>query len=447
MDQPINYSQDVVSPFEAATKGLAFGVEMRNMENNKQLAAQQQAQANRRAQEMAQDTFLLGQKKNKSANDFSSYILKYPEQEKAAKAGWEMLQPEQQQEELNVASRAFMAARNGDFDEVKSTLEERAKVFDESKMPDRAAGLRALIRSAEIHPESMETTLGQSLAAILGSDKFSAAFGTIEDKRRQEQMLPSEISISRSNAAIKAEEANNMGVKNTLENKKTAEETESLVFKRKLDAQDQRIKMAGTDIEREKLIIEREKMVGTRDEKNQLKQDTIQVGIDSADSTLAVIEKINGAKSWESSWFGPGTATGALAGVWPGSNEYKTLKGMLETLKSNVFMDGVQKMRGMGALSNAEGAKIEKLMGNIDIEADPIETRKTVGEIQRLTKSMRDRYVNKLSSKSPVAFIGSDGGTKVTESQINELIKKNPGSTKADVLKFLESRNATTGSF
>lgn len=64
----------------------------------------------------------------------------------------------------------------------------------------------------------------------------------------------------------------------------------------------------------------------------------------------------------------PGLAGATGSSRWmailPG--DARDFKAQLATLKAQVFMPAIQQMKGMGALSNAEGAKIESSMANLE---------------------------------------------------------------------------------
>jgi len=60
---------------------------------------------------------------------------------------------------------------------------------------------------------------------------------------------------------------------------------------------------------------------------------------------------------------------GLMARV-PGSHA-NAFSNQIETLKSNVFLQQIQQMRGLGALTDAEGARLEKSIASLDLSQSP----------------------------------------------------------------------------
>lgn len=84
--------------------------------------------------------------------------------------------------------------------------------------------------------------------------------------------------------------------------------------------------------------------------------------------------------------------TGGLLGGWtvPGTDA-ADFKSNLETMKSQVFLPMVQSMKGMGALSNAEGAKLTAAIGNLETTQSETQFKKNLQNIITDLKTYRDR--------------------------------------------------------
>lgn len=84
---------------------------------------------------------------------------------------------------------------------------------------------------------------------------------------------------------------------------------------------------------------------------------------------------------------GLSSATGGL-GVMariPGTDA-RAYVDKLETLKSQVFLTQVEKMKGMGALTDAEGARLEKSIASLDHHLSAEQLRSNLLEIERVLK-------------------------------------------------------------
>lgn len=97
---------------------------------------------------------------------------------------------------------------------------------------------------------------------------------------------------------------------------------------------------------------------------------------------------------------------GLMAKV-PGSDA-KTFATKLETLKSNVFLGQVSLMKGMGALTDAEGARLEKSIAALDLSLSPQELQQNLTYI---TQTM-SRAAKSASQKAQLF-----GGVNTTSTQ------------------------------
>lgn len=78
----------------------------------------------------------------------------------------------------------------------------------------------------------------------------------------------------------------------------------------------------------------------------------------------------------------------------PGTSGADTAS-MVDTLKSQAFMAGVQQMRGMGALSDAEGKKITDSIGNLSPSMSEAQAKKSIDNIISTLKQGQERAIKK----------------------------------------------------
>lgn len=78
----------------------------------------------------------------------------------------------------------------------------------------------------------------------------------------------------------------------------------------------------------------------------------------------------------------------------PGTSGADTAS-MVDTLKSQAFMAGVQQMRGMGALSDAEGKKITDSIGNLSPSMSEAQAKKSINNIISTLKQGQERAIKK----------------------------------------------------
>ena len=120
----------------------------------------------------------------------------------------------------------------------------------------------------------------------------------------------------------------------------------------------------------------------------------------------------------------------------------KDLEGLVDTLKSQQFMTGIKQMQGLGALSNAEGEKIASAVASLNLDQSLPAFNNAVGVIEANMRKAQARLV--ATPTLPTAGGGfvlkSPTYGNVTEGDINRLLKEHPGSTREQVLQFLQAK-------
>lgn len=96
----------------------------------------------------------------------------------------------------------------------------------------------------------------------------------------------------------------------------------------------------------------------------------------------------------------------------PGSPQ-RAFASKIETLKSQVFLNQIAKMRGLGALTDAEGARLEKSIASLDINLEPSVLQANLTEIAKVMSQVAVRM-----NKTTQIYTGGNGSNNQT-SQVN----------------------------
>ena len=112
----------------------------------------------------------------------------------------------------------------------------------------------------------------------------------------------------------------------------------------------------------------------------------------------------------------------------------KDFKRNIETLKSKNFLTGIQAMKGFGALSNAEGAKVESAIANLSLDMSYYQFTKELAKIEKSIDVMKNEAQSKIDREqgrierysTPPKFGGSLRSTVPTSvsSSLEETLKK-----------------------
>lgn len=205
-----NYILDVQQPFQSALSGMQAGFSLgAAMDQNaarqqeiqqKQIAMQQQQQAMQQQMQMQSDLGDLAQKANPTAQDFASITTKYPALAEHFKNTWGMLNQDQQQARLSQATQVYAALNSGNADIAKNLLTKQRDAAINSGKADDAQASDTMIKMIDTNPQTATTSAGLMLSSILGPEKFSSTFSTLEK-------LPGEVKLGEAAAAQKAAEA------------------------------------------------------------------------------------------------------------------------------------------------------------------------------------------------------------------------------------------------
>ena len=106
--------------------------------------------------------------------------------------------------------------------------------------------------------------------------------------------------------------------------------------------------------------------------------------------------------------------TGGLLGGWviPGTDA-ADFKAELDAMKAQVFLPMVQSMKGMGALSNAEGEKLTAAIGALDPKMSEDGFRASLNRIIQDLQTYKARGMKQAAPAKPAAQAASNGPAKV----------------------------------
>ncbi|HDT0624464.1 TPA: phage DNA ejection protein [Morganella morganii subsp. morganii] len=173
-----------------------------------------------------------------------------------------------------------------------------------------------------------------------------------------------------------------------------AMETQEKVLDRRLARETNELKR--TELE--------QKLDGIRTQKEAAKAeryDTVASQVDSADRAIKTAQSIINSPGF-TGYFGVNVNPFGSRFL-PGTDASDT-SAMVDTLKSQGFMSGIQQMRGMGALSDAEGRKVMDAIGSLDSGMSEKQAKKSIEGIietfEQGKKRLESRYPDEFSKYS-----------------------------------------------
>lgn len=386
--QPIDYSLDVQSPFQAALQGFQAGAGVRQvMDQRAQLELQRQQQL-----QMQQDIGRVTANPNAGARDYAALTMKYPALKDQFKQSWDMIGKEQQASRLDLMTRAYSALSTGRADIAERLMRDRAEAMRNSGAPEQDVKAQEMWADLiKASPEQARHVGGLMLSSVMDADKFAETFGKIGGEARAADMAPSALAASEANAQtakVKAKYANSAAIldleKAGWDIKKIAADIDLSREANRIAAMNAATSRETNALKRQELALKVQEAQQKLDEKVREKASTAQAGATSIDNMLNTIERIKTNPNLND-------VLGGIEGRMPAvADDSVDAIALIETLGSQAFLAQIPNIKGMGALSNAEGEKLQAALQNISRTQSEKQFRANLDEAARLLNKGRE---------------------------------------------------------
>lgn len=448
---PIDYSTQVQSPFASALQGYQAGTMVRNDQ-----AQQSQLQAQRAQQQaMQQDLYNLSTKEGVTGQDYAGAMTKYPQLSEQLKKSWDVLNSSQQQAKLSQGTQAYAAIRAGRPDIAEKSFRDRSEAAKVSGDEKGAKEFQSMADLIKLDPKNAATSVGLSLAAYLGPEKFASTYASLGGEQRASDKFPTdmrkdraEATTAEATAGIKTVEAANAPTRVGLENANVQSTIQDREAGQEIARGQLGVAQANAETSRGGLVNEQQKLAATVGEK---KQGEALAAQDALDSANALVAQIKGVQNHP----GLNAGTGTMSGIrsYFNSTDANDFRKSVEGLKSPVFLNELGKLKAagitLGQVTEAEGKKLEQRIANLDPDQSTPSFKNQVGILLKDTEKFIDKIKagGKLPTTGGAYLMKVPGIGEVREGDINRILQKNPGSTREQVLQYLQSRagNAPSG--
>lgn len=400
--QPMNYNIDVRDPFESALQGFQTGAGIKGlMDKQGEAERQKQAQA-----QMQAEIATVADNPNATAGDYARIMTLYPKLSEEFKRSWDVRSESQKQAQLTVASQAFTALQMGKNDIAAGILREQAEAKRNSGMEEEAKADEMFAQLIETDPQYAKLAGASIISAMMGPDKFAETFGKLGVERRAEEMQPGQVREQEAKADGAEADATTKGVtakyaesQALLDMEEKGWNIESIKNDIAYKKESNRIAAINAEIGRQtnalkikELELKRDDAVRERDAKVRERTGEVESARFNIDNMLSTLDKIIAT---------PMNVVGSAAG--PISSRMLTLtqetadfEALVENLDAQAFLSQIPNMKGMGALSDAEGKKVAAALQNFTLKQSPESLVERAREAQRLMlkarKNVADRY-------------------------------------------------------
>ncbi|MEC6393351.1 hypothetical protein VXS72_15640 [Acinetobacter pittii] len=384
MVQPIDYTLDVVNPVQSSLQGFTGGLQLgMAVEDRKRAVAQ--AQRDQLAKEqMNKDLFNLSQ--NPSYEGYTQVMTKYPQLAENLKRAYDTMDSGKQQRTFSLASQAYAALSSQRPEIAKQVLDDAAIAYENSGNKQDAGVLRGYLKMIDTSPEAARTSIGMLMSSV-NPDKFKDVYSTLGGEQRANEMQPYDIAESKAKTAYTEAQTNDIPLaaedrRAGVDNQGRKIEYDNQFNYDKL-SQDQQQFYDGLDkTER----IEAAKLRSTKGETPEQKMKRLEQAESYSVAARNAASASTSAANLASDIAGIKDSTG---GYWnramrniPGFSEYDFAQ-KVETMKSQVFLSQIDQMRGLGALTESEGAALKASIASLDLNQSPDIFQKNLTQIAK----------------------------------------------------------------
>lgn len=352
-----------------------------------QFGAQQAAQ--QKQQQYAAD--LQSYLANPSAQSASAMMAKYPESQKALSKSFETFDKGQKEDIFKAGTQAYSAIKNGRPEIAMDILDQRIKAAENTGQD--TADLESLKQSLRNDPQGTGASLALTMAAFNPD-----AWSKVASEQREAELAPSKLTESQakaSKALVDSKYAESAAVqdlqKGGWEIQKLANDIGISRQNSQIAALNAATAREGNDLKRQELQLKLQEKIDARDAKVNEKSAELTSARASIDNMLNTADRVLQTPANTVS-----SAAGPISSRTPTlSADTADFEELLNTLSSQAFMAQIPALKGMGALSNAEGEKLQSSLQNLSLRQSPERLLENVREAQRLIIKSRDNLSNK----------------------------------------------------
>lgn len=432
MAQPFNYMLNVPDPTQSVMGGVQNALNIGNMVSQRNLAEQKALELQTAREKQAQmDSDLGALSQNPTPSALISMMVKYPSLSENFKKTYDVLSSEQKDSRTKQASQVYAAMQAGKPEVAQQLLLEQAAAARNAGMEQDAKAAETVAELVKLNPATAETSTGLLLASAMGPDKFAETFTKLQGERRDAELQPSKLTESQARAQKAAVEAKfaESGAALDLQKKgwditKIQEDIKIARQNAGIAAMNAQVAREGNQIKREENQLKLRDMIDKRDEAVRTKAADLESARTNMDNMLNTADRILKTPIGV-----VGSAAGPVSSRMPTlSQDTADFEALVETLGSQSFMAQIPNIKGMGALSNAEGEKLQAALQNFSLRQSPERLLENVKEAQRLVMKARK---NMTARSGLPETIPDTPDVRTSGGDIDALVRKYTGGTPA----------------
>lgn len=414
--QPIDYTmKNIADPVDSFFVGMKQGEEMRGIRAAREAAKQKAIDDQKlRDQRDASYAELQNLSNNPTVEGVNRYMALNPAIGDKMKPLLESLTDQQKQNYIKQVNDVYAPMVSGRKDIAIENLDKHLEASRNSGNKQAVTSLetmKKMIESADTGQTGDNLAiigLGSYLSGAMGPENFAKTYGGLGQERRETEEAPSKLSESKSkaeSAAVKAKFAESEAVSD-LQKKgwditKIQEDVKIAKENARIAAMNSRISQETNNIKRLELSDKREAAIIERNQAVRDKASEAESALSKVDNMISTIDRAQ--KTPESVIK---RVSGPMASKTPTmSPESANFEELINTMGSQAFVSQIAAMKGMGALSDAEGKKLQASMQNFSLRQSPERLMENIAEMKKMMEkakaNIQKRYGAPVSMGTP----------------------------------------------
>lgn len=429
MAQPYNYMLNLPDPSQQLMQTVQGGLAIKDQIAQTRAREAQAAKAQydlKAKQRMNDELAALSQDPNPSA--LAALSIKYPEMSDNFKRSYDMLGEEQKKSRVGKASQVYAALRAGQPEVAQQLLDDQVAAYRNGGQEDEAKSTEALAEMIKTSPDTAATTAGLYLSQAMGPEKFVETFTKLETSRRDSALEPSELTESQAKAKKAAVEAKFAESDAVADLQRKGWDITKIRSDISIARENTRIAAMKAQYEREDKELKKQELQMKIDDAERKRDETVRgksAEVESArgsmDNMLNTIDRVLQTPIGVIE-----SATGPISTMTPTlSQDTADFEELIATVRSQAFVAQIPNIKGMGALSDAEGKKLEASLQSLSLRQSPARLMENLREIQRLILKARGNLTTRYGVPESIP---DTPAAAADPSEIDALVNKYTGT-------------------
>lgn len=383
---PINYA-GMIPDLSAGFQGLGEALAIRRSRVDEQEKLKQAAATREKYR-----TDLTNTMDNPTPQAFAALTAKYPGQREAIKQSWDILSDDQKQQEILSTGQVYNALMSGNIDIAESILDDRIEAVKNSG--GDPAKLQSLKEYMARDSKGAAGYAGLMLSSVMSPEDFASTFKTLGEEQRAKSEASAELTKKQAEARKAAVEAKFAESEAVMDLEKKGWDITKIQEDVKISKENAKIAAARLSLEKQTNEQKKEELRQKILEMEQKRDDVVRSN--AAKVEEARINMDNMLNTAERILATPMDVVGSAAG--PVSSKVLTIlqstsdfEELINNFDAQAFLAQIPNMKGLGALSDAEGKKVAAALQNMSLRQSPERLIDNVREAVRIIKKARTK--------------------------------------------------------